>query len=270
MKNVILTALLLTMCFGLKAQEIKELPFKSGEEIELVVSFQASMWPKTNMAKLTVNVSDDMLGDSLETYRIAAYARTTAFRWIYKMDSYYMAWLDMQGKPVKASTEINEGSYVYNNDYRYDLDNGKVYMRWSKPGRYDNILDTLNVTSGARDMISLIYHMRSVDPDTMGEGVDHELELLSTDKVKTIKYRFQGHEVKKIKPFGELNTLHFSCEITMRDGTEFEKGNDLHVWLTDDPNKIPLLIESPIRWGRVKAVLDSYKNLKFQDDSVLQ
>lgn len=253
-----------------QVREAVKLPYASGEEAEFAISFQAKMWPRTDMAKLTVDVADDVLPGNVDTYRISAFVRTTIFRWVYKMDTYYTSWIGRDGLPVKASTEINEGTYVYNNDYWYDWDNMRVNMRWSKPGRYDNILDTLAITPNTRDMVSLIYHMRSVDPEAMGVGVDHDIELLNSDAVKHLKYRFLGREVKDIKGFGKLNTLHFSCQIIMRDGTEFDKGNDLHVWLTDDRNKLPLLVESPIRWGSMKARLVSYKNLKFPNDGVLQ
>lgn len=247
-----------------------EMPFKSGEKLEFTASFQAPMWPKTNMAKLTVEVSDEMLDGGIPSYRISAYARTTFARWIYKMDSHYNSWLRLDGIPIKASTEISENSYLYNNDYTYDFPQGKVYLRWSKPGRYEDVRDTLSITDNARDIVSLMYHFRSVDADTMEVGADMNLELITTNVVKNVKYRFLGREVKKIKGFGEVPTLHFSCEMTMRDGTEFEKGSDLHIWISDDRNRLPLWIESPIRWGHVSAGLDSFKNLKFPKDSVLK
>jgi hypothetical protein len=35
------------------------------------------------------------------------------------------------------------------------------------------------------------------------------------------------------------------------------------VWVSDDQNRIPLLIESPVSVGSVKMVLQEYKGLKY-------
>ena len=50
-------------------------------------------------------------------------------------------------------------------------------------------------------------------------------------------------------------------------GNVFKDGNQMTLWVSDDANKLPLLIESPISVGSVKAVLKSYKGLKYNLDS---
>nr|MBP6540568.1 DUF3108 domain-containing protein [Saprospiraceae bacterium] len=39
-------------------------------------------------------------------------------------------------------------------------------------------------------------------------------------------------------------------------------GNRMHVWVSNDGNKLPLLIESPLSVGSAKAVLKSYSGLR--------
>ena len=36
----------------------------------------------------------------------------------------------------------------------------------------------------------------------------------------------------------------------------------MNIWVSDDKNKVPLLIESPISVGSIKAVLKSYSGLR--------
>ena len=36
----------------------------------------------------------------------------------------------------------------------------------------------------------------------------------------------------------------------------------MNIWVTDDKNKVPLLIETPISIGSLKAVLKSYSGLR--------
>ncbi|MFX5761066.1 DUF3108 domain-containing protein, partial [Acinetobacter baumannii] len=43
----------------------------------------------------------------------------------------------------------------------------------------------------------------------------------------------------------------------------FEGGEKMTVWVSDDPNHIPLRIESPISVGSVKVDMMQYKNLRY-------
>ena len=52
--------------------------------------------------------------------------------------------------------------------------------------------------------------------------------------------------------------------IGLDDGTEFE------VWISDDRNKIPLYIKSPIKVGSVQAYLTSYEGLRYPLDSFIK
>lgn len=273
MKKILSVAALLAMFVTIAAAQAprKELPYQSGEEVEFAVSFRAKMWPNTDMAKVTVQVEDDRLKEA-DTYRISAFVRTTVFRWVFKMDNYYTTWIDKStGLPVKASCEISEGNYRYNNDYRYDWEDENVYIRWNKPGRSDDdVTDTIAITRNSRDLISLVYAFRDMDIESMPVDREYPLELVNQSRMQNLSYRYLGRETVKVKGFGDMNALHLVCKITTRDGESFEDGNDLHVWLSDDRNRIPLMLETPVRWGSARARLTAYKNLKFPDDGVLQ
>jgi hypothetical protein len=41
------------------------------------------------------------------------------------------------------------------------------------------------------------------------------------------------------------------------------------VWVSQDGNRIPVLIESPIKVGSIKAVLNAYENLKYPLEIVI-
>jgi len=71
---------------------------------------------------------------------------------------------------------------------------------------------------------------------------------LCLDKLKTRKN-------KKYK------TLKFS--ILLVKGTMFKGGENLTVWVSDDNNRVPLLVEAKILVGSVKATFDYAKNLKY-------
>jgi len=52
-------------------------------------------------------------------------------------------------------------------------------------------------------------------------------------------------------------------------GTIFEGGELMSVWVSDDPNHIPLRIESPISVGSVKVDMMGYRNLRYPLKSMI-
>ncbi|HSH53034.1 MAG TPA: DUF3108 domain-containing protein, partial [Bacteroidales bacterium] len=77
--------------------------------------------------------------------------------------------------------------------------------------------------------------------------------------------RFLGREVIKLHNKQKFKTIKFSALLV--EGTIFKGGEDLLIWVTDDLNRIPVLIEAKILIGSVKATLLSTENLKFPLDS---
>jgi hypothetical protein len=51
--------------------------------------------------------------------------------------------------------------------------------------------------------------------------------------------------------------------MTLIEGNIFKRGDVLKMWISNDGNKIPLQIESPIRVGYVKAIFRSAQNTLF-------
>jgi hypothetical protein len=47
-------------------------------------------------------------------------------------------------------------------------------------------------------------------------------------------------------------------------GEYFQDGDEMKVYVSDDQNRLPLVIESPLSVGYVKAVLKDYRGLKHE------
>jgi len=59
--------------------------------------------------------------------------------------------------------------------------------------------------------------------------------------------------------------LKFQVEVVA--GDIFKGDQKIYVWVTDDGNKLPILIESPIRVGSVMARVKSVRGLKYSQRS---
>jgi hypothetical protein len=76
----------------------------------------------------------------------------------------------------------------------------------------------------------------------------------------TMKYLGKEYS-KTIHGMGNFNVLKFQPEVIV--GNVFKEDSKMTVWVADDNNRIPVLIESPVSVGSVKVVLKSYKGLKY-------
>ena len=75
-----------------------------------------------------------------------------------------------------------------------------------------------------------------------------------------------GKEVIKTK-YGKFRAIRFKPLLVK--GTIFEGGEKMEVWISDDNNKIPLRVESPISVGSVKVDMMSYRNLRYPLTSLI-
>ena len=117
------------------------------------------------------------------------------------------------------------------------------------------------------DPVSLYFNLRAIDPAEVKDGWSKELEMVLEDTVRYLNLRYEGREVKKIKRLGKFNTLKFRCNIATSSGFAFNDGTEFELWISDDRNKLPLYIKSPIRVGSVCAYLSSFEGLQYPLES---
>ena len=113
------------------------------------------------------------------------------------------------------------------------------------------------------DAISLFFNMRTASAEDFQQGEIGTLEMLLEDTVRRINYRYLGREVKKIRNMGKFRALKFECQLGSSEGYSFTDGSVFTMWISDDENKIPLAIESPVRIGSVNAYIYRLKGLKY-------
>ncbi|HPI54618.1 MAG TPA: DUF3108 domain-containing protein, partial [Chitinophagaceae bacterium] len=73
------------------------------------------------------------------------------------------------------------------------------------------------------------------------------------DEVFPVHIRYLGKQQITTK-FGTFRTIKFKPKLIQ--GTLFKGGEQMTVYVTDDDNKIPVLIETPILVGTIKVELD--------------
>ena len=125
--------------------------------------------------------------------------------------------------------------------------------------------DTFVMEDCVYDLVSMMYALRNIDTDQYTRG-DHIYSLLFFDKeYSPVDIEYLKKERKKVRGLGKYQTIKVRPSVII--GTVFDEDDEMNVWITDDENKVPLLIESPIRIGSVKAVLKEYRGLRYPLDN---
>ena len=87
------------------------------------------------------------------------------------------------------------------------------------------------------------------------------------NEVYDMYIRYVGRETIKTK-YGKFKAI--KIKPLLIKGTIFEGGEKMTVWVTDDPNHIPVRIESPIVVGKVKVDMMGYENLRHPLTSLIK
>ena len=265
MRHLILSLIFTAVCNLVQAQL-----YVPGETLNYKMSYRAKLFPNTEVANVVMQTTEDTL-DGEPVYKVYGLGQTAkAFNWIFPIKDAYTVWVDPTTLRTKRfDADLKEGDYTRRSTFVFDWKNKKVHTRWQTKQRPEEFRE-MDITEQSMDAISLYFNLRTVAEEEIKEGFARDLELVLEDTVRYLKFRYEGREEKRIKNLGRFNTLKFRCKIATSDGYAFQDGTEFEVWISDDRNKIPLYIKSPIKVGSVQAYLTSYEGLRYPLDSFIK
>lgn len=232
-------------------------PFGAGEELLYTVSYRAALIPPINMMRISIRTSEEDL-HGRKHFRVTGAGRTTgAAKGIFELNDTYNSWLDAATiLPSRMTSDLRENDYRFRATFNYDW-NAMTVGNVRRNANWDaDRTSTIALTgTDSGDALSLFYRMRTLDPATLVPGRGIPLELVLDKEAKTIVLSFVGREEVRVKKLGRFRALKFTCTMATSDGSTYEEGMTFTAWISDDANRIPLMIESPIRVGRVTVTL---------------
>ncbi len=169
---------------------------------------------------------------------------------MFKVRDEYESYLDEEAIiPWKCVKKVREGGYTDSDFILFDQVNG---FATSRRGKIDISLQT-------QDIVSAIYFARTTDMSNAKIGDVFPVNLYMDAENFQLRFKFIRREVIKTD-VGTFNTLVVRPQLIK--GRVFKDDEALTLWVSDDENKLPLMVESDIFVGSIKAELVSYKNLK--------
>ncbi|HFA50699.1 MAG TPA: DUF3108 domain-containing protein [Bacteroidetes bacterium] len=233
--------------------------FQPGEELTYKVYYNwGFVW--LSAAEITFRVIDDD-----DQYHFQVVGETyDSYNWFFEVKDYFDSWVMKDNLlPIMSIKSLKEGKYNLYDYLTFDQSRSKIYNERGKAK--DDIREHHNfeVESCMHDLVSIVYFARNVDFEQYQEGSGFPIKLFADKETWPLDVTYQGKEPnKKIKGTGRFNTLKFSPKLVDKD--LFPNGSQAKVWLSDDANRVPLVIESPLTVGSVKVILKDYKGLRHE------
>ena len=198
----------------------------------------------------TFTVSSERIQDQDVFHAVGEGSTNAHYDWIYKVRDRYESYFSTTDfKPVKSVRSINEGKYQKHDEITF---NRQTNTAKTKHGVYQ-------VPENVQDVISLMYYMRNINYDQNKAGDKIPFTMFLNDKVYNMYIHYIGKETVKTRN-GKFNAI--KLKTILLKGSAFKGGETMTIWVTDDPNHIPVRFESPIAVGSVKIDLMNYENLK--------
>ena len=235
----------------------KEAPFNSGEKITYKLYYN---W---NFVWLSAGEVAFEVKDEGDVYHIEVTGKTySSYEWFYKVRDKYHSYIDKKTLlPKLYIRDIHQGSYVHYEKVVFDYPNNKMISSIGK-SMSQTTTKEIPLTTDVYDLVSSMYFLRQTNLDILKINKTVNFNMILDNEIYNLGMSYLKEEPKcSVKESGKYSALLCNAEVI--SGSVFKDGAKMKINIGYDENKLPLIIESPLTVGSVKALLMSYENLKF-------
>jgi hypothetical protein len=160
----------------------------------------------------------------------------------------YESFIDTSNlQPLKFIRSVNEGNFKKYENVSF---NKTAHTAITNSG----VFKTPNCV---QDVLSSMYYARNINFNDYKANDTIPFSMFLDNQVYNLYIRYLGKEIVKTK-YGKFRAIKFKPLLIK--GTIFEGGEKMTVWVSDDPNHIPVRVESPISVGSVKVDMMDFRN----------
>lgn len=233
--------------------------FKRGEKLEFRVCYDAILTGKVTAGYATLEVKKETKTiQNKQVFHITGEGKSrAAFDWFFKVRDRFESYVDEEQLiPYLFIRRTREGSYVKDDDVTFNHNLNYASSR--------NALK--KIPTGIQDVISAVYYARNLDFSNATVGKNFKVNFYLDDSVYISVIQYLGKDVVKTKA-GKFRCMKFKPMVAT--GKVFSNPYPMTLWVTDDKNRIPILVESAVVIGSVKAELISFSGLANPTDAKL-
>ncbi|NOZ47787.1 MAG: DUF3108 domain-containing protein [Chlorobi bacterium] len=185
------------------------------------------------------------------------------YDWFFKVRDRYETYVDSaEFKPLQFFRSTSEGGYAVNNKYFFNYSENHIFTiteNSDKPLSYD----TLNLPKCTFDVLTTIYYARNIDYSQYEINDKIPLSIIIDNELFDLYIKYLGKENYTLRD-GITTYRCIKFKPLLVEGTIFSGGENMTVWVTDDKNKIPVMVEAKILIGSIKAIVINMEGLRHE------
>lgn len=261
--RAIIILFLTVSIFQAVAQQYRKIPndkFRRGEKLEFRVAFHSALTGNIQAGKATLEIVPSAKQfDGRSTYHAVLNGRTTGFiEFFYRVEERFESFFDEEALiPYYFLRRTRENNYVKNDNVTFRHKDKLAVSLSSVTKVPDNI----------QDIVSAFYYARTLNIDTNQPGKVFDVPFFLDDSVYQSRVRFEGRETVKTK-LGKFKCLVIKPMVAT--GYVFEDPYPVTIYISDDNNRIPILIQSELAVGSARIELLSYEGLANPMDALVK
>lgn len=230
-------------------RKIDHRAFQAGEVLKYKIRYGLI---NAGKAELKVEKITERAGRPV--YHVIGTGRTVGMaEWFFPTRDRYESFIDTEAMiPWEFIRDVNEGGYEIDRHLIFDH-YGQTVKDLKAPQK-----GVFEIDEYAQDMISAFYFARSLDAKSLKAGDEVEFNMFLDHEPFPFRLVILGREEVKT----ELGTVScLALRPKLQKGRIFKEEEAMTIYVSDDANKVPILIRSELLVGSVKVELTDYQSL---------
>ncbi len=253
-KNIFI--LILTILSGTSyaqhLQKVDNSAFHRGEKLTYQVYYHSLLTGKVTAGEASIEIKKkNTKRNDRSTYHIVGIGESKgAFDFFFKVRDRFETFVDEEGIfPWYFIRRTREGGFKKDDEVSFEQNSNMAISRNA----------VKKVPANIQDIVSVFYYARTLDITGVNPGDSFPLSFFLDDSVYVSKIIFLGREKVKTS-LGTFNTLKFKPMVAT--GNVFKEPYPMQLWVTDDKNRVPVMMQSAVIVGSVRMELVEYDGLR--------
>ncbi len=238
--------------------------FERGERLEYAVFFHSLVTGNVKAGTFEMEVTGENKNISgRNTYHYIAKGESKGtFSLLYRVNDRYESFTDeLSLLPLLTLRRISESDYIRNQDHIFDRINKKIVYKDNLKG----ITRTLEAGSSVHDILSAVYYLRNSTGTTEELQKGFQISYVFNDSIYNSSIQYIGIETIQTS-IGKISCIKLKPQVLK--GKVFNSSYPLTLWVSNDKNRIPILVESDILLGSIRVELINWTALKNPFDAL--
>ncbi|MDO5524011.1 MAG: DUF3108 domain-containing protein [Bacteroidia bacterium] len=180
---------------------------------------------------------------------------------IYTVNDTLVSYIDMDLRPLLFNKNAFEGKDYSKEIQSFAYGNNEIKVRTSRIFNGEKKFDeTVTTNDCTYDYLSVLSLIRNMDYTGMQPGDQKQIQFLSGKEIVNMAVNYNGTSKIRANNGVTYNTIQIT--LTIQDEGFKNTKDAISASLTDDANRIPVVINTHLNIGAIRAVLKSVTGLR--------